>query len=139
MKTIPRNESIVKYCSEICTNLSDCNWYTMKASTDLSNICYFFSFCTLSHDESYIGYISSQRQCPLLVENDPTMPYYAVTEEIETTSSSVNEFKNKTIVNVATTPKVTTSKKIANKKKQTRIRPKIRPRWNTGTSGSFLG
>ena len=130
MKTIPRNESIVKYCSEICTNLSDCNWYTMKASTDLSNICYFFSFCTLSHDESYIGYISSQRQCPLLVEN---------AEEKETTSP-VKEFNNKKIVNVSTTPKVTTiSKKIANKKKETRIRPKIRPRWNTGTSGSFLG
>ena len=110
----------------------------MKASTDLSNICYFFSFCTLSHDESYIGYISSQRQCPLLVENDPTMPYYAVTEEKETTWP-VEELNNKTIVNVATTPKVTTSKKIANKKKQTRIRPKIRPKWNTGSSRTFLG
>ena len=129
VKTIPRNESIVKYCSEVCTNLSDCNWYTMKASTDLSNICYFFSFCTLSHDESYIGYISSQRQCPLLVEN---------AEEKETTSPE-KELNNKTIVNVATTPKVTTSKKIANKKKQTRIRPKIRPKWNTGSSGTFLG
>ena len=137
MKTIPRNESIVKYCSEICTNLSDCNWYSMKASTDLSNICYFFSFCTLSHDESYIGYISSQRQCPLLVENDP-MPYYAVTEEKETTSP-VKELNNKTIVDVATTPNVTTSKKIANKKKQTRIKPKIPPKWNTGSSRTFLG
>ena len=75
--------------------------------------------------------MSSQRQCPLLVEN---------AEEKETTSP-VKEFNNKKIVNVSTTPKVTTSKEIANKKKQTRIRPKIRPNWNTrpGGWGSVVG